>query len=286
MGPASEGASRSGLQDYVRKHKYVIAIDSSQAQLTLASSTSPYVSFDSISKNGTRLWSVGSFDDFQRDLAANEVPQFVFMSPNMLNDGHNTTLEYATTWAHHFLEPLLADNVFPNSSTLIHLTYDEAETYSEPNKIASLLLGSAVPEALKGTEDDTFYMHYSILASVEHNWGLANLGRYDVGANVWKFVADATSYENNGDPDTLAGVNNSASYPGFLNTDPTKYKSIPPPNMKLVGAGGRGVLETIYAKWRSQENELSPYDGVGEPFDGGEYLPEYVLQESNVAPTA
>lgn len=231
------------------------------------------------------MWSVGSFDDFKKDLAANEVPQFVFMSPNMLNDGHNTTLEYATTWAHHFLEPLLAENAFPNSSTLIQLTYDESETYTEPNKIASLLLGSAVPEALKGTEDDTFYMHYSILASVEHNWDLPNLGRYDVGANVWKFMADATNYENNGDPDTLAGINSSLSYPGALNTDPAKYLPIPPPNMKLVGAGGKGILQTVYNKWRSQEKELSPYDGVGEPFDGGEYLPEYVTPESNVATT-
>lgn len=244
------------------------------------------MSFESIFKNGTRLWSVGSFDDFKRDLAANEVPQFVFMSPNMMNDGHNTTLEYATTWAHDFLEPLLADNAFPNSSTLIQLTFDESETYTEPNKIATLLVGNAVPEALKGTEDDTFYMHYSILSSAEHNWGLNTLGRYDVGANVWKFMADATGYENAGDPDTLAGVNNSLSYPGFLNMDPAKYKPIPPPNMQLVGAGGKGILSNVYNMWRSQGAELSPYDGVGEPFDGGEYLPEYVPQEPNIAQEA
>lgn len=203
----------------------------------------------------------------------------------MMNDGHNTTLEYATTWAHDFLEPLLADNAFPNSSTLIQLTYDEAETYSQPNKIASLLLGNAVPEALKGTEDNTFYTHYSILASAEHNWGLANLGRYDVGANVWQFMADATKYENNGDPDTLANINSSMSYPGFLNTDPAKWLPVPVPNLKLVGAGGRGVSDKVNNEWRTRNNELSPYDGIGEPFDGGEYLPEYAPQASNVGAT-
>lgn len=218
------------------------------------------------------------------------MPQFVFMSPNMLNDGHNTTLTYATSWAHTFLKPLLEGKTgtggaagLADGRTLIHLTYDEADNYTQPNKIASLLLGSAVPAELKGTEDDTFYTHYSILASVEHNWGLPNLGRYDVGANVWRFQAEAAGYENAGDPDTLAGVNSSASYPGFLNSQPGKYLPVPPPNLKLVGAGGQGVLDQVRNKWRAAAADPSPYDGVGEPFDGGEWLPEYAPQEPNVA---
>ncbi|KAF3765655.1 putative acid phosphatase Pho610 [Cryphonectria parasitica EP155] len=266
MGIASSRPS-SDKWDYVRKHN-------------------PYVSFDSITNNGTRLWSVGSFDDFQRDLAAAEIPQFVFMSPNMNHDGHNTTLEQATSWVHDFLTPLLADTNNKNkaalASTLILLTFDESEDYSQPNKIASLLLGSAVPTSLRGTEDNTFYTHYSILASVENNWGLPNLGRYDVGANVWQFVADATGYKNPGDPDTLSGINSSVSYPGFLHSDPASRVPIPPPNLKLVGAGGQGVVDKVKHAWRKAAEELSPYDGIGEPFDGGQWLPEYVPQVSNV----
>lgn len=233
--------------------------------------------------NGSRLWSVGSFDAFTDDLAAAEVPQFVFMSPNMLNDGHNTTLTYATSWAHTFLKPLLADGAFADGRTLIHLTYDESEDYKQPNKIASLLLGNAVPKALRGTEDDTFYSHYSILSSVELNWGLPNLGRYDVGANVFKFTAGGYA-GNLGDPPTLAGINCSESYPGFLNSDPAKWLAIPQPNLKLVGAGGQGVVDVVAQQWGAGDagEQLSPYDGSGEPFDGGEYLPEYFPQESNV----
>lgn len=248
------------------------------------SPASPFVSFGSIVNNGTRLWSIGSFLDFASDRAASEVPQFVFMSPNMLNDGHNTTLAYATSWAHTFLKPLLADGAFADGRTLIHLAYDESEDYSQPNKIASLLLGNAVPEALKGTEDDTYYSHYSVLSSVEHNWGLPNLGRYDVGANMWKFLADASGYENLGDPPTLASINCSVSYPGFLNADPAQWRAIPQPNLKLVGAGGQGVVNRVVEKWGygAADEKLSPYDGSGEPFDGGQYLPEYVPQEANV----
>lgn len=201
----------------------------------------------------------------------------------MLNDGHNTSLDYATSWAHTYLKPLLADDAFKDGRTLIHLTYDESEDYAKPNKIASLLLGSAVPKALRGTEDDTFYTHYSVLSSVEHNWSLPNLGRYDVGANVWKFLAAASGYENKGDPPTLAGINCSESYPGFLNSVASKWKPIPQPNLKLVGAGGQGVVDSVIRGWGTSEaqNARSPYDGSGEPFDGGQYLPEYFPQEAN-----
>lgn len=234
--------------------------------------------------NGTRMWSIGSFDNFAQDLAASEIPQFVFMSPNMLHDGHNTSLAYATKWAHTFLKPLLADTAFADGKTLIHLTYDESEDYGQPNKIASLLLGNAVPAALKGTEDDTFYTHYSVLSSVEHNWDLPNLGRYDVGANVWKFLAEASGYANMGDPPTLASINSSVSYPGFLNSDPAKWAAVPQPNLKLVGVGGQGVLDMVDKQWGwgPLTEKESPYDGSGEPFDGGEFLPEYVPQEANV----
>lgn len=87
MGLASEGSTGNGTWDYVRKHKYVLEFDVEYAalcatgrrRLTESSNFSPFVSYDNIANNGTRLWSIGSFDDFKRDLAANQVPQFVFM---------------------------------------------------------------------------------------------------------------------------------------------------------------------------------------------------------------
>ena len=241
---------------------------------TLTIRDSPFVSYDSINMKGERLLNVQSFDDFQRAFASKSVPQFVFMSPNMMNDGHNTTLDFATKWSKQFLQPLLADKAF-GERTLIMLTYDESETYEEPNHIVTLLLGNAVPAKLKGTEDDTFYTHYSILSTVQRNWELPNLGRYDVGANVFKFVADATKYEKNGDPANAASVNNSMSYPGLLNDDESKRLPIPPPNLNLIGAGGKGVLKTINETWYEEPAPETPYDGSGKVCDGDDNLPEY-----------
>ncbi|KAK7920761.1 hypothetical protein PG985_008783 [Apiospora marii] len=242
----------NGTWDYVKKHNH-------------------FASFDSINKNGTRLARLRSFEAFERDLAAGAVPQFVMMSPDMLNDGHNTMLKYATKWARKFLLPLLQNKdkgksnpVWKEERTVIHLTYDEADTYEHPNRIVSLLLGPGVPRGLAGTEDGAFYTHYSILATAQHNWALPTLGRYDAGANVFQFAADATGHANNRDPPNLAAVDNSQSYAGLLHNETTRPVS--PPNLKLVGA------------WKATAQDESPYDESGNVYDG-KTVPVYKPQE-------
>jgi hypothetical protein len=215
--------------------------------------------------DGERLLKLESFDTFQRDFAAKRVPQFVFMTPNMMNDGHNSTLDFSTQWSHKFLQPLLAENAF-DEPTLIALTYDESEDYGQPNHIVTLLLGSAVPPALRGTEDSDFYTHYSILSTMQANWDLHNLGRYDVGANVFKMVADVVGYKNM-DPDNVALVNNSVSYPGMLHDDPEQQLPIPIPNTQLIGAGKLPILPAIASQWSGVKKWTTPYDGSGRVYD-------------------
>lgn len=186
-----------------------------------------------------------------------------------MNDGHNTSNKFAADWAHKFLQPLLDPKAF-DEKTLIMLTYDESEDYSQPNHIVTLLLGSAIPPALKGTEDSTFYTHFSLLSTIQNNWMLPNLGRYDVGANVFQFVADASGYTKNKEPANAASVNNSISYPGFLHTEPTNRLDIPIPNDKLIGAGGLPILDKIKQKWAGDIKKVgkTPYDGSGNVHDG------------------
>jgi acid phosphatase len=230
---------------------------------------SPFISYDSISMNGTRLANILSFTDFSHDVKANTLPQYMHLSPNMLNDGHNTTLSYAASWSLSFLQPLLANPQFMEK-TLILLTYDESATYPLPNRIVSLLLGGAVPANLQGTTDDTVYTHYSILSTLQNNWDLPTLGRYDVGANVFSLVASTTGYTQNHAPANVGSINNSLSYEGFLNSDPRKYKVIPSPNLKLVGAGGKGVERMVGITWAQHADEETPYDGSGDFADGGD----------------
>ena len=217
---------------------------------------------------------------FERAFSSHRVPQFVFMSPNMMNDGHNTTLAFSTSWSHNFIKRLVDDDAFAEK-TLVMLTFDENEGSSGPNHIMTLLLGSAIPDDKKGTTDDTFYTHYSMLSSIQENWALPHLGRYDVGANIFNFMTAKTVGSKNKEPANAASVDNSISYPGPLNDDTTKQTPYPPPNSKLIGVNGLPILDSVRQRWASQSGVDTPYDGSGNVYDGDQNMPVYKAQAPN-----
>jgi acid phosphatase len=65
--------------DYVRKHN-------------------PLIIYDSVASNATRLSLIKNFTSFESDLAAKTLPQWSFMTPNMTNDGHDTTITFTANW--------------------------------------------------------------------------------------------------------------------------------------------------------------------------------------------
>lgn len=155
--------------DYVRKHNPVVIHDANTTPARLQ-----------LQKNMTQ---------FYRDLQFTELPQWMFITPNMTSDGHDSSATVAGTWARDLLEPLLTNRYFMED-TLVLITFDENHTYSKANRVFSILLGGAVDKAgLAGTTDDHFYNHYSQLSTVEANWKTHTLGRWDVGANVFGIVA-------------------------------------------------------------------------------------------------
>jgi acid phosphatase len=101
--------------DYVRKHN-------------------PLIIYESVTSNATRLSLIKNFTLFESDLKAQTLPQWSFMTPNMTNDGHDTTVAFTANWARTFLTPLLTNPYFTNN-TLIVLTFDEDDTYSEHNTV-------------------------------------------------------------------------------------------------------------------------------------------------------
>lgn len=77
---------------------------------------------------------IRNFNDFAVDVSADKLPQWMFITPNILNDGHDTTIDYAGEWLEYWLEPLLADSRFNSERTLVIVTFDEAE--SESNDVS------------------------------------------------------------------------------------------------------------------------------------------------------
>ncbi|GJJ11656.1 hypothetical protein Clacol_005892 [Clathrus columnatus] len=183
----------------------------------------PLIVFDSVAGNTRRRNLQRTFNDFAADVNASAIPQWLFVTPNLVDDAHDTTIEYASQWLEFWLLPLLKDERFNDNRTLILLTFDENETGSVNNQILSILLGGAVPEAARGTADDTYYTHYSSLSTVQANWGLGCLGRGDTDpkmANVYDLVAKAIGHDGNNDltgSSDLPLTNLSGPIPGPLN---------------------------------------------------------------------
>ncbi|KAL9553289.1 hypothetical protein MBANPS3_003348 [Mucor bainieri] len=157
----------------------------------------PAVIFDSVGLNATRSKNIVGADQFTKDITANSLPNWMFYTPNMLNDGHDTSASYAGNWLTTFYKNTLSNSNLL-SKTLILITFDENASSSKRNQVWSLLLGN-IPANLKGTTDSTFYTHFSSLSTVEHNWDLGNLGRQDTNknlANVYSYAASALGYTN------------------------------------------------------------------------------------------
>ncbi|KAJ7085904.1 phosphoesterase family-domain-containing protein [Mycena epipterygia] len=204
----------------------------------------PCIIYDSISQDPTRVGRIRNFNDFANDVVNGTLPQWVFITPNIINDGHDTLIDFAASFLEYWLLPLLSDPRFNDEDTLILLTFDENETHAVQNTIFSLALGGAVPLDLRGTTDDTLYTHYSSLSTVQANWGLDSLGRQDTNAttsNVFSFVAEKTGYKNVNVPASeVPQFNLTAVVPGAL----TSVAFIPfaAPNLYAKGAGGGTVF--------------------------------------------
>lgn len=227
--------------------------------------SSPEILFSSVTNREDRLEKVKNTTLFFEDLKHNKLPQWMFITPNMTSDGHDTSVTVAGVWLRTFLEPLLKDSRFMDN-TLVLVTFDENETYTIQNKVFSILIGDAVPKKLVGTVDGSYYNHYSEIATVEANWGLHTLGRFDVGANVFSFVAEKTHDQVKkwtGTP--LSQFFFNASYPGIFNSVATAWSAQPVPNLEDE-CNGRSVLPAIQKYWKGKKGTY--YKNVLEIPDG------------------
>jgi hypothetical protein len=139
----------------------------------------PFLSFKSI-QAPDRCARVVPADQLDR----HHLPNYAFFTPNMRNDGHDTSLSFAANWLKGFLEPILADPTVMKN-TLIVVTFDESATQSN-NHIYTVFLGDMVKPGV----DSKHYDHYNLLRTIEDNFGLGTLGAQDATSvpivDAWK----------------------------------------------------------------------------------------------------
>ncbi|KAJ3012078.1 UNVERIFIED_CONTAM: hypothetical protein HDU68_001391 [Siphonaria sp. JEL0065] len=141
----------------------------------------PFLSFTNIQGNSARCAKIVDSTQLDADASSGKLPNYAFFTPDLYNDGHDTSIPYTSSWLQGFLEPKLTNPAYAN--TLFHIVFDESATYS-PNQIYSVFVGAGVTA---GAVDNTQYDHYSGLATVESIFGLGNLGLSDASAKVIPF---------------------------------------------------------------------------------------------------
>jgi acid phosphatase len=225
--------------------------------------------YGSVENKADRLAKIKNTTLFFEDLKNDALPQWMFITPNITSDGHDTSVTTAGVWLRNFLEPLLTNPNFMKN-TLVLVTIDENETYTIQNRVFSILFGDSVPADLVGTTDSHFYDHYSEIATVEANWDLYTLGRWDVGANVFAQVASKTG-DRLREWSTTPPLEDqffNTSYPDIFNS--VKYAPLPVPDCHSR-RNGRTTLPAIKAVWEKEQDknyyrdQLEIPDGANPP---------------------
>ena len=143
----------------------------------------PLIYFDSVRLDAARCQNdIVPMTQLDNDLAANKLPNFSYIMPNLCNSAHDCSLETADNWVNDMVAKLQASSAF-SGKTLIAITFDEGDKKNTGSccglgsdaggQVATVLIS---PIARKGFEDGTAYSHYSLLKTILDAWGLPDLG--------------------------------------------------------------------------------------------------------------
>ncbi len=172
----------------------------------------PFVRFSSITGNREQWDRLGTLNDFISDCLDNTLPEYSWISPNLWSDGHWLFASYTeppergislVDQLSHWLEGFFRVLNFPGPNsripprTLVVVTFDEADfdqnyetleawdgTYDGPNQVYTVLLGDGIEPGIEVEG----YNHYSLLKTIEKNFGLGDLGKNDAESNWFQFL--------------------------------------------------------------------------------------------------
>jgi phosphatidylinositol-3-phosphatase len=111
------------------------------------------------------------FSQFALDLAADALPDYSFIVPNLCNDAHGCSLQAADAWLRANIAPLLASSTFQKDGLLI-IVFDEAE--SDDTHGGGRILWTAIsPKAKPGFRSGRLYQHENTLRLMAEGLGLS-----------------------------------------------------------------------------------------------------------------
>jgi hypothetical protein len=118
------------------------------------------------------------YDRFAADLAGTTtLPNFAFISPNLCNDMHDCSIQTGDRWLQANVPRILSSPAFTSERSLLVVTFDEGD--AADNTVVCVFAG---PAARAHNRSSTPFTHYSLLRTIETEWGIAPLTAEDAAA--------------------------------------------------------------------------------------------------------
>jgi phospholipase C len=141
----------------------------------------PFIYFDSIRNNPARCNKIVPFEQFDADLQAGTLPDYVWITPNMCNSIHDCSLKTGDDWLQIWVSKILASPAWKQNGVLF-LTFDESNpsddttccVYAVGGHILTMVIS---PLARPAYQSQVFYDHYSLLRTIEEAWGMPLLNK-------------------------------------------------------------------------------------------------------------
>lgn len=147
----------------------------------------PLLNFASVQSNPRRSARIVNAEEFLRDARAAKLPTYSFYSPSLINHRSDTALETESTWLEHFVQAFGRTGA-SHQRVLLAVVWDEGGGEdARSNRVLAMLFGDVV----KPGRYSRNLTHYSLLRTIEDNFGLLPLADGDAKATpipdaVWR----------------------------------------------------------------------------------------------------
>jgi len=133
----------------------------------------PFSDFTDVVNSSTQVNNLVSLSQFNSDLVNDQLPNFSYLVPNLLDDAHDGPLQLADAWLQRNIAPLIASPAFQKNGLLI-MVFDEANTNDSTDgggHVADFMIST---KAKQGYQSTTLYQHQSTLRLILHGLGVSS----------------------------------------------------------------------------------------------------------------
>ena len=134
----------------------------------------PFMYFEDVTDDPRRLSRIVPLEQLDRDLAANELPDFSLIIPDVCHDVHDCPLSTGDSWLGGFLPDLLESPQL--GAGVVFIVFDEGDESDHTGSGGHIPALAVGPTVRPGARARASLNHYSLLRTIEDAWGLRKLG--------------------------------------------------------------------------------------------------------------